>query len=76
VENISDNSANDPLPENGFISTNLVNSFGIPKKLNRGDKSVVKRLASPLISNNSVRIKILTKNGKILSANGIAVLAP
>ena len=76
MEKISDKRASEPLPEKGLIKTSFVSSVGIPKKLKTGDKKFVKREVKPLVSKSSVNIKILTRQGKIFTANGIALEAP
>ena len=59
--NISDSIASEPLPEKGLTRTSLHSSLGIPKIVKKGDKQVDTILASPLISNSSVKTKMLTK---------------
>ena len=73
---ISVKTAREPLPEKGLIKTNLVSSFGIPSKLKKGDKRLVIKLEIPLTSNNSQRIKMATRYGKIPITNGTEDLTP
>jgi hypothetical protein len=53
--------ASEPFPEKGFISTNLVSSFGMPIKLKKGAKKLETAEEMPLTSNSSVKTKMLTK---------------
>ncbi len=68
--------ASAPLPEKGLIKTNLVSSFGMPNKLKKGETIEEIAFEIPLISKSSVKTKMLTKYGKMLTAKGIADFAP